>query len=150
MQQNISIEENIYDMVAAPTESKKSSYLYHSLAKTEKLPTSFDVTKTIADLRVSPIKVEYTCSFDASNDAAGRKAAINYAITQALKINGNGDVLLDPKYEIQAEDGRVKSVRVSGYAATYCNFRTATMEDLKMLKEGNGNTQIVPQTPKQD
>ena len=142
--------DNDYDMSVSPVAEKKSSYVYNSLVKTEKLPTDFGVTKTIADLQVSPVKNEYTCLYNGVDDASGRKAAVNYAINQALNVNGRADVLLDPKYEIQSEDGRIKSVKVSGYVATYCNFRTATKDDLKMLKEGNTNTQVVPKTSQQE
>lgn len=147
VQSTTTVEES-YDMVSTPLESKKPSYVYNSSAKTTKLPTDFGVTKTIADLNVSPTKIEYNCTYSGPDNAAGRKAAINYAITQALSIHGNADVLLEPKYEIQTDDGRIKSVKVSGYVATYCNFRTATKEDIKMLKEGS--VQVEAKTSQQD
>ena len=154
VQQNVSIEQNNYDYeLSMPSvEGKKSSYVYSSKAKSEILPVKVDVTKTIADLQVSSVKVEYSCSYNCSDDAAGRKAAINYAINQVLKINGNADVLLEPKYEVQSEGGRITSVKVSGYAATYCNFRTATEKELKMLQEGDPkpNMKVVTNAPQQD
>ena len=150
------VRPNIYvekteEMSAAPVtdDGKKSSFVYNSLDKVVKLPTNFDVTKTIADLQVSPIKIEYSCSYDGIDDANSRKAAVNYAINQALRINGNADVMVEPKYEIKTEKGRIVSVKISGYVANYCNFRTATQEDLKLLKEGNSNTQIVSKNPQQ-
>ena len=91
-----------------------------------------------------PNRVEYSCSYNSNDDANNRKAAVNYAISQALRINGNADVMVEPKYEIQTENGHIISVKVSGYVANYCNFRTATHEDLKLLKEGNNKIQVVP------
>lgn len=96
-----------------------------------------------------PNRVEYSCSYNSNDDANNRKAAVNYAINKALKINGNADVMVEPKYEIQTENGRIVSVKVTGYVANYCNFRTATQEDLKMLNEGKGNVQAVSKTSQQ-
>lgn len=149
LQQNITIEQNEPENISVAKEGKKS-FVYNSAVKTVKLPTNFDVTKTIADLRVLPEKIEYSCSYNGNDDEAGRKAAVSNAISQALKINGNADVMVEPKYEIQSEDGKIVSVKVSGYAAYYCNFRTATQEDLKLLKEGNSKTQVVSKAPQQD
>lgn len=147
VQENTYIEQN-ENMVSSPLpgESKKStSFVYHSLQKTESMPTNFDVTRTVADLKVQPNKIEYTCAYYGADNAEGRKAAINYAINQALIAHGNADLLVEPKYEIKSDDGRITTVKVSGYVATYCNFRTATKEDLNML-----NTKVVSATPRQD
>ena len=149
VQQNTYIEID-ETMAPVPNDSKKQSYLYPSLDKTVKLPTNFDVTKTIADLQVFSSKIEYSCSYNGNDDAESRKAAVNYAISQALKINGNADVMIEPKFEVLTEDGRITSVRVSGYVANYCNFRTATKEDLKLLKEAKDNIQIISKVPVQE
>lgn len=130
--------------IVAPTAEGKRSFNYFSANKTRQLPTDFDVTKTIADLKVSPTKVEYSCAYDGNDDPVTRRSAIDYAINQALRINGNADVLVEPQHEVRTENGKIISVRVTGYAAVYCNFRTATQEDLKLLKEGKNNVQIVP------
>ena len=138
------VVEQAEDIVAPAIEGKKSAS-YFSVDKTKCLPMDFDVTKTIADLKVSPNKIEYSCSYKGNDDPESRKAAVSYAIAQALRINGNADVLVEPKHEVKTENGEIVSVRVTGYAAVYCNFRTATQEDLKMLKDGNTNVQVVPQ-----
>lgn len=147
--QNTSVTINENNDMSLPAKDGKKSYFYHSVDKTVKLSTNFDVTKTVADLKVSSSKIEYSCQYDGNDDDASRKAAVNYAINKALKINGNADVMVEPKYEIQTDNGRIVSVKVSGYVANYCNFRTATQEDLKMLNEGKGNVQAVSKTPQQ-
>lgn len=49
------------------------------------------------------------------------------AITEALKANGGGDVLVSPQFETVTRRGlffkKIKSVTVSGHPATYKNFR---------------------------
>lgn len=136
-------QEKEEPMAASPVQEGKKAFFYHSTDKTVKPRTDFEVTKTIADLEVMPIKIEYSCEYNGDDSDSGRKNAVSYAIYQALKINGNADVMLEPKHEIKSENGRITSVKVSGYAAHYRNFRTATQQDLKLLKEGKGNTAIV-------
>lgn len=152
LQQNTSITINESNEMpeSLPAQDGKKSYFYHSLDKTVILSPNFEVSKTIADLRVMPDKIEYSCAYNGNDDEMSRKAAVNYAISQALKINGNADIMVEPKYEIKTDDGHITSVKVSGYAAYYCNFRTATQEDLKLLKEGNKNVQVVSKTPQQE
>lgn len=153
LQQNTSITINESNEMpeSLPAQDGKKSYFYHSLDKTVILSPNFEVSKTIADLRVMPDKIEYSCAYNGNDDEMSRKAAVNYAISQALKINGNADIMVEPKYEIKTDDGHITSVKVSGYAAYYCNFRTATQEDLKLLKEGkNNNVQVVSKIPQQE
>lgn len=135
--------------IQIPQEGRKS-FTYYSKGKTERMPVDFEVTKTIADLQVSSTKIEHTCSFNSLDDDAGRDAAKSYAVNQALKLYGNADVLIEPKYEIKAEDGHIVSVYVSGYPATYCNFRTANEKELNMLKSAKSAPQPAaakPSTP---
>ena len=77
---------NAAEEVAAPTNEGMKSVSYFSTGKTKTLPVDFGVTKTIADLKVLPDKVEYSCAYYGNNDAATRKAAVEYAISQALKL----------------------------------------------------------------
>jgi hypothetical protein len=49
---------------------------------------------------------------------------VNNAVTDALKQNGNADVLVHMTYDATLKKrGKVKKVVVSGYPATYKNFK---------------------------
>lgn len=148
-QENTVIQQEEKPMVASPAQDGKNAFFYHSQDERVILPTDFEVTKTIADLEVMPTKIEYSCAYNEDDTEAGRTNAISYATYQALKINGNADVLVEPKHEINSEKGRITSVKVSGYAAHYRNFRTATPQDLKLLKESKGNSCVVTKKPQQ-
>lgn len=56
------------------------------------------------------------------------------AMTDAIK-KSNSDVLVDPRYDIVIK-GRKKNVSVSGYPASYTNFRNAVASDTLISKIG--------------
>lgn len=83
-----------------------------------------------SDLHVYETKV----TGDASNysDAYIAQADMErMAIANALK-KMDADILLEPQFEYQRVNGNGKiiSVKVSGYAAKYVNFRKVTEEDI--------------------
>ena len=90
------------------------------------------ITATFADLVVSPQKITYT--YKPSDDVrrGGEVNVINTAIRRALEINGGGDVLVELQTTVKKSGRkRVSEVTVSGYPATYRNFRCADEETLK-------------------
>ena len=94
------------------------------------------ITATFADLVVSPHKITYT--YKPSDDVrrGGDMNVINTAIRKALDMNGGGDVLVELQTTVKKSGGlftkgHVKEVTVSGYPATYRNFRSADEETLK-------------------
>ncbi len=90
----------------------------------------------IADFEVSPKKITYTLIPTRKVRAGGLQNCINTAISEALKANGEGDVLIETQGAIVQRSGlfrtKVKSVTVTGYPATYKNFRSV---DEKTVKE---------------
>lgn len=78
-----------------------------------------------ADLVVSPTKISYTYVPTGNNKKSGLKNVLNNAITDALKENGNADVLVHMNYDaIMKKSGKVKKLTVTGYPAKYQNFQS--------------------------
>jgi hypothetical protein len=82
-----------------------------------------------ADLIVSPQKISYTMNVTAKDRRLGPAGIKEKAVALALQQAGNGDVLVAPQYEISSTSGlfgkKIKKVVVTGYSATYKNFRPA-------------------------
>jgi hypothetical protein len=90
------------------------------------------ITATFADLVVSPKKITYTYKPTDDVRRGGEVNVINTAIRKALEVNGGGDVLVELQTTIKKKGKRnVTEVTVSGYPATYKNFRCADDETLK-------------------
>lgn len=94
------------------------------------VPTAIS-SQSVADLNVSSSRVSYTYRPTSDERRGGTQNVINCAIQAALKANGGGDVLVAPEYSITKKSGlfggkKVKEVVVSGYPATYKNFRSVT------------------------
>ena len=60
----------------------------------------------------------------------------DWAVSEALKKIG-GDILLEPRYEYDYKNNVLVSVTVSGYPATFSNFRPMTMEDAETINKLN-------------
>lgn len=80
-----------------------------------------------ADLVISDTKIEYTLKPSKAIRRGGEKNAKATAVKEALKANGNADVLIAPQFEIKRTRNmfgysRIKYVKVTGYPATYKNF----------------------------
>ena len=56
------------------------------------------------------------------------------AVANALK-NANADVLVEPKFETETHQGKVTAT-VTGFPATYKNFRQIKSEDIPLLQVG--------------
>jgi hypothetical protein len=77
-----------------------------------------------ADLEVSQQKISYTYIPTRQDRKTGLHNVINNAVTDALKSNGNADLLVGMHYDaIMKRRGKVKSIVVSGYPAKYKNFQ---------------------------
>jgi len=100
-------------------------------ARTERF-SSPAITMTFADLVVSPNKITYTYWPTDDVNRGGEANVINTAVRKALEANGRGDVLVEMQYTLKKSGKKnVKEVTVSGYPATYKNFRNADEETLK-------------------
>jgi hypothetical protein len=82
-----------------------------------------------ADLIVSPQKISYTMNVTAKDRRLGPAGIKEKAVALALQEAGNGDVLVAPQYEISTRSGlfgkKIKKVVVTGYSASYKNFKEA-------------------------
>lgn len=97
----------------------------HKTAAVEEISTGVAAYST-ADLNISPNKISYTYRPTKAERRGGNKNAIECAVAEALKANGNADVLVAPQYEIKKRRGNVKQVTVTGFPATYSNFRVVS------------------------
>ena len=87
------------------------------------------VSRNTADLEVAPQKISYTFRPSKAVRRCGEKAVIKTAVAEALKANGNADVMVGSQYEIKKTKNffgktNIKYVTVEGYPATYKNFKT--------------------------
>ena len=81
----------------------------------------------VADLEVSSKKISYEYWPTSSVQKGGTDNVINAAVSKALLQNGNADVLVGLETQIECTmGGKVERVIVTGYPATYKNFRNAS------------------------
>jgi len=85
----------------------------------------------IADLDVSPTKITGTASGLNSTIQLLRVRAINNALS-----TNNADVLLEPRFSFIISRNRT-TVTVTGFPASYKNFRSITEQDSLLLKNTN-------------
>lgn len=86
------------------------------------------VSANVADLSVAPDKISYTLYPTGAMKRCGEKAVIKTAVAEALKANGNADVLVGFQYEIKKTCNifgktSIKYVTVEGYPGTYTSVR---------------------------
>lgn len=92
------------------------------------VPVETSVTSaSSADLIVSEKKISYTFRPSAAYRRTGEKAVIKTAVAEALKANGEADVLVGFQYEIKKKTNlfgrtKIKYVTVEGYPASYKNI----------------------------
>lgn len=85
----------------------------------------------IVNLEVKQTKVSATVSGKLGSNLETLKAE---AVSAAVKTAG-GDVLVEPTYTIVSNRGS-STVTVTGFVATYKNFRDITIEDVPLIKAG--------------
>lgn len=88
-----------------------------STASVEDVTTTIE-SNTSADLVVSGNRISYTFR---PHKVAGNVYAA--AVAAALKANGNADILVQPQFETTSKRGKIKQIVVTGYPATYKNFK---------------------------
>ena len=108
---------------------------------------------TVAELQVTPTKISFQMTYknnlslkDISEFSASPK--VQYMIKLTLNKAAekyDADLIVAPNYSIAtSEDFKNVTVSITGYPATYANFRTATAADMEMIKNGTGGTSVVP------
>lgn len=106
------------------------------------IPTSI-VSESVADLEVSPQKITYKFVPNRSVRRGGYANVINSAISEALKDNGNADVMVAPQFETKVKTGffgqkTIKYVIVKGYPAKYTNVKPVEPLKYVQAKRGKG------------
>lgn len=98
---------------------------------------------TVADLVVQPQRVEasqdWNWKFLGGDCIAQRKKHLVYDIVKSAKA----DVLIEPHVNLTKKTFGKRSLTISGYPATYKNFRKATKEDMEVIHAANGTLERV-------
>jgi len=93
------------------------------------------VAASLADLEISNKKVTYTMYPRAEVRRGGFKNVVNTAVREALAQNGGGDILVEMQITYTKKKGlfgsKISSMTVSGYPASFKNFRSADDATLK-------------------
>ncbi len=93
-------------------------------------PTNILRTATVADLDVADEKITFTYEPSLAVRRGGDKNVIKTAVQEALRINGEGDVLVGleyitvEKFTILPFVSKIKQITISGRPATYKNFHS--------------------------
>lgn len=95
---------------------------------------------TLADLEVSQNKIFETVSVkvevtDGTISGEMIENTVNRAIA-GLLLKRNADVLVQPVTKVETK-GRIITIEVSGYPATYKNFRSMTAKDAELFRDVN-------------
>lgn len=85
----------------------------------------------IVDLEVKEIRVTGMATL---TKGVSLEPVKQEAVADALRKSG-ADVLVEPKFETKTSGGRTTAT-VTGFPATYKNFRSITLEDVKLLRVG--------------
>jgi hypothetical protein len=86
---------------------------------------------TIVDLEVKEVRVTGTSN---SSKQVTVESLKTEAVSNALQT-ANADVLIEPKFDIELK-GSNKKVTVTGFPATYKNFRPITHDDVQLFDVG--------------
>lgn len=105
-------------------------------AKTADLPYSIKALPMTSQLNVSETKVSAIVKVGKNDLKKSKKMMEDWAVSEALKQTG-GDILLEPRYEYNYKNNVLVSVTVSGYPATFSNFRPMTKEDAETINKLN-------------
>ena len=105
-------------------EVKKNLLLTTSHQKKMDLGPSVKTDPLEADLQIAPNRIKYFMLVTESIRMGGKLNVISTAVWEALAVNGNADVLVDPQTQIKYDkSGEIESITVTGYPAKYVNFR---------------------------
>lgn len=115
----------------------------HKTASTLDIPTSI-VSKNVADLKVNDERISFTYTPSREVRKGGEQNVLNAAIAEALKANGNADLLVAMQYEMKTTTGffgqkTIKYVTVTGHPAFYTNIHPAEPEQVIIV---NGQSAV--------
>lgn len=91
---------------------------------------------TVADLNISPTRISKTVTWQWNPFSTMSLTTRKNNVTAELVNESGADILIEPEYVQQTSWLNLLggSITVSGYPATFENFRKATPEDIEALK----------------
>ena len=95
------------------------------------------------DVDINKISESVTASGTSVNTDQLKVTAVNRAVK-----NANADILVEPSFEVNSE-GSTTTVTVTGFPATYIEFRPATLADVELMKAGQFQKAAVLETQEQ-
>lgn len=96
-------------------------------------------TLTVADVKVEPSRQETTMNWSWTPFSTFSLSAVKEAATHKLLKETKGDLLIEPQVEVKRRGlFRGGSINISGYPATYANFRSMTKEDAEIIATYEG------------
>ena len=104
----------------------------YSSSKTIDIQASVIQKPTVADLDVKETKTTGTAA--SKNTIISAEILKNEAVSNALKTT-NADILVEPRFETIVK-GSLTTVTVSGFPATYKNFRPMKIDDIPLMQSG--------------
>ncbi len=104
-----------------------------STAKTLDITPIIVQKPTVADMKVNETKV--TGTFSGKITSISLENIKNEAIAGALK-SVNADLLIEPSFQTTISSGKT-TVTVTGFPATFTNFRTMKNEDIPLMQIGS-------------
>lgn len=121
--------------------------LLSSCSTVRKTATSLDVptsimSENVADLKISDERIIYTYKPERAVQRLGEENAIRAAVAEALKANGNADVMVAMQYDIKTSKnffGRktINYVTVTGRPGFYTNLHPAEPKQYIILNDGS-------------
>ena len=131
-------------VVAMATSCVSSAKLMNS-ATHSKAKAIQPVAALYADLNVSPTKISYFLIPSKTVVLGGYDNVINTAVREALLANGNADVLVALETQVKYDvAGDIESVTVTGYPATYTNFRSPSDDVLSTMVNSSSASSSSP------
>ena len=114
-------------IIAAVLSVASCTTITKTTARTESVPYAM-YNATVADLEVSPERIIHTYKPTKAIRKGGVSNCKEACIQQALTLNGNADLLVEPQYVVEMKrtlfNNKVKSIIVTGRPAKYKNFRS--------------------------
>ena len=104
-----------------------------SCTTVKKTATTQDVSTVgaaggVADVVVSHKKIGFSSAVPRRGRRGGSNSVKATAVAEALKANGNADILVNPQFDMKIRRGSIREITVTGYPATYKNFRKLPCE----------------------
>ncbi|MCR5445369.1 MAG: hypothetical protein K6E96_06795 [Bacteroidales bacterium] len=135
----------LFASCASSSKPTKVRYAYNEYTiKTMEVDGSGIVTPIAADIKVEATHYVWSETFDNEleekdvnnpKNSTAIQSMKDYTMAKALK-QSNSDLLVAPLYSVSTSaDLRKITVTVTGYPATYYNFRTATEADFNLLRK---------------